>query len=89
MSWFVYIIYSKSHDVYYKGENDRPYVRLIAHNANKSRYTSGKGPWEIVYIEELEDRTAALIREKALKRQNRRYIEWLISQPINKLAKRG
>jgi putative endonuclease len=49
-----------------------------------STYTSGKGPWTLVYIEECPDRTAALKREKMLKKQNRRYIEWLLKQPTNK-----
>ena len=86
MPHFVYLIYSKSNDIYYKGESSRPYERLIEHNENLSRYTAGKGPWELVYLEELENRTEALKREKSLKRQNRRYLEWLIHQPLNKIS---
>ena len=85
MSHFVYIIYSSKVDVYYKGESLNPYDRLIAHNSNLSPYTSGKGPWKLVYIEELDNKTEALKREKMLKRQNRKYIEWVLKQSINKL----
>ena len=83
--WYVYIIYSKTKDIYYKGENDRPMERLSDHNSNRSKYTSYKGPWELVYLECFENRTLALKRERMLKKQNRRYIEWLIRQPINLL----
>jgi putative endonuclease len=85
MSHFVYIIYSKRQDIYYKGESVEPAKRLVQHNENLNRYTSGKGPWELVYVEEFENRTLALKREKMLKRQNRKYLEWLIQQPLNML----
>jgi len=85
MSHYVYIIYSESSDVHYKGEAVDVYKRLEAHNSGMSTYTRGKGPWRLVYIEEFSTRTEALKREKMLKRQNRRYIEWLILQPINQL----
>lgn len=61
------------------------YKRLEAHNLGMSIYTRGKGPWKLVYIEEFSTRTEALKREKMLKRQNRRYIEWLILQTTNQL----
>jgi len=82
---YVYIIYSAAYDVYYKGESSEPYVRLDYHNKGLSRYTKGKGPWILVYLEELPNRSAALAREKMLKRQNRSYLLWLISQPSNLL----
>ena len=85
LAHFVYIIYSESFDVYYKGSSENPFKRLIEHNENLSNYTSGKGPWKLVYVEELIDKTNALKREIKLKRQNRKYIEWLILQPINKI----
>ncbi len=80
MGHFVYIIYSETKDVYYKGETTEVNKRLEQHNNNLSKYTSGKGPWKLVFIEEFQTRTEALIKEKMLKRQNRQYIEWLIKQ---------
>jgi putative endonuclease len=74
---YVYIIFSKNAEVYYKGETATPIKRLVQHNQNLSKYTSGKGPWELVYLEELNSRTEALVREKSLKRQNRKYLQWL------------
>jgi putative endonuclease len=81
MPHFVYIIYSHSHNIYYKGYSTRPYVRLEEHNEGKSRYTKGKGPWKLVYLESLTTKREALIRERSLKKANRQYIEWLIEQP--------
>ncbi|MBK8875010.1 MAG: GIY-YIG nuclease family protein [Bacteroidetes bacterium] len=43
--FFVYIIYSSSYDVFYKGFTDNPEKRLWEHNNDLSRYTKGKGPW--------------------------------------------
>jgi putative endonuclease len=83
MSHYVYIIFSVSHDIYYKGYSSRPYERLKEHNEDKSRYTSGKGPWSLVFLLEFPTKRDALQKEKSLKRANRKYIEWLISQPFN------
>ncbi|WP_209565799.1 GIY-YIG nuclease family protein [Flavobacterium sp. 1355] len=42
----VYIIYSKTFDIYYKGFSEDVPHRLLYHNENRSKYTSNKGPWE-------------------------------------------
>ncbi|NOX87125.1 MAG: GIY-YIG nuclease family protein [Chlorobi bacterium] len=88
MKHFVYIIYSQTYDIYYKGYSIRPFDRLNEHNNNESRYTSGKGPWELVFVQEFATKKEALQREKALKRANRDYIKWLIKQPSNLLVKK-
>jgi putative endonuclease len=80
---YAYIIYSESFDVFYKGYSYRPFDRLEEHNDNKSSYTKGKGPWELVYLEEFKNKADALKREKQLKRANRNYIKWLIKQDRN------
>ncbi|MBK7852185.1 MAG: GIY-YIG nuclease family protein [Bacteroidetes bacterium] len=49
------------------------------HNSDRSRYTSGKGPWELVYTEQLPTKCDALIREKQIKKWNRETIERAIS----------
>ncbi|NOY97043.1 MAG: GIY-YIG nuclease family protein, partial [Chlorobi bacterium] len=38
--------------------------RLEYHNSGKSRYTSRKMPWELVYFEGFESKTGAIKREK-------------------------
>ena len=85
MHHFVYILYSESKDIFYKGESEQPLARLEEHNKNLSRYTSNKGPWKMVYLEECENKTEALRKEKMLKKQNRKYLLWLIEQSTNKL----
>jgi len=83
MGHYVYIIYSRTSDIYYKGYSTRPYERLKEHNDGKSRYTSRKGPWELVYLIIFSTKREALQKEKSLKRTNRNYLEWLIQQPDN------
>ena len=85
MEIFVYIIYSKSSDVYYKGISTDVNRRLEEHNLGKSRYTSGKGIWTLVYLELMADKRSALIREKQIKRLNRCSVESLLRQPQNLL----
>ncbi|WP_036151657.1 GIY-YIG nuclease family protein [Maribacter forsetii] len=80
---YVYIIYSASHDVYYKGYSTDYTMRLEQHNQGKTTYTKNKGPWKLVYAEELDSKKEALIKEKMLKRQNRQYLLWLFNQKTN------
>ena len=64
MPFFVYIIYSEKFDVYYKGFTEDLNSRLEFHNTNKSKYTSGKGPWKLMYHEKFDSRSEAMKREK-------------------------
>jgi putative endonuclease len=83
MGFYVYILHSSTIDIFYKGFTENPEKRLWEHNNGLSRYTKGKGPWDMVYLEELPDKRSALIREKSLKHAKVSYIEWLIKQPSN------
>jgi putative endonuclease len=85
MTHYIYIIYSPSEDLYYKGESADVFARIEKHNANESTYTANKGPWELVYIEKLESRSVALKREKQIKKLNRRSIGKLILSESNNL----
>jgi putative endonuclease len=76
--FYVYIIYSKTFDVYYKGFSEDVAQRLLYHNENRSRYTSNKGPWELVYSKAFETKKEALIEELRLKKLNRKSLEALI-----------
>ncbi|NOY94853.1 MAG: GIY-YIG nuclease family protein, partial [Chlorobi bacterium] len=54
--------------------------RLEYHNSGKSRYTSRKMPWELVYFERFESKTGAIKRERFLKKQkNTRFYLKLIN----------
>jgi len=81
--YFVYIIYSNSLDVYYKGYSTNPSKRLWEHCNGFSRYTSRAKDWELVFIKSFKDKKQALIYERKLKRQNRDYLLWLIDSKEN------
>ena len=53
----------------YTGITNHVAARLTAHNAGKgARYTRGRLPVELVYLEAVVDRAAALRREAQIKR---------------------
>jgi len=65
--FYVYVIRSESSGKLYTGQTDNLARRIDAHNKGLSRYTNKRGPWKLVYSEELNTRTDALKREKFLK----------------------
>ena len=81
--FYVYVLYSDSHQVYYKGFTENVIKRLTEHNDNLSRYTAGKGPWKLIVVEQFDQKRNALIREKGLKRCKSDYFLWLKRQPQN------
>jgi putative endonuclease len=81
----VYIIYSETFQVYYKGFSLDLLKRLEEHNLGKSEYTRNKGPWKLVFYRTFSTKTEALKYEKLLKRQNVKYLEWLIQQSLNEI----
>jgi putative endonuclease len=82
---YVYII-KNIDNILYKGYTLDIQKRLIAHNEGLSRYTKNKGPWSLVFIKYFKEKSEALQFEKLLKRQNRRYLDWLISSDKNELS---
>lgn len=71
MPWFVYILRCRDGTLY-TGVTDNVQKRFAAHCAGKgAKYTRGRGPLELVYTEETEDKPAALRREYAIKRMKR------------------
>ena len=67
LSWFVYMLRCGDGSLY-TGITDNVSRRLEAHRAGKgAKYTRGRGPLELVYQEEVEDKPAALRREYAIK----------------------
>ena len=76
--FYVYILYSLSLDVYYKGFTSNVEGRLDSHLMGKSEFTSRAQDWKLVYTKEYETKRLALIEEKRLKKLNRASIERLI-----------
>lgn len=67
MSYFVYILYSKSLDLYYIGFSENPEKRLKKHLANHKGFTAKAKDWFICYTEPFSEKKEALKREKQLK----------------------
>ena len=76
--FYVYILYSVSLDVYYKGFTSNVEGRLESHLLGKSEFTSRANDWKLVYTKMYETKRLALIEEKRLKKLNRTSIERLI-----------
>jgi putative endonuclease len=76
---FVYILRSLKTGNFYIGYTQNLNKRLKYHNLGLNRSTKNKGPWILVYNEVLNSKSAALKREKFLKRQrNKKFYEKLI-----------
>ena len=75
MKYYVYILYSATLDVYYKGFSTDVEQRLEYHLTSKHKFTSQTKDWVIVYVQEFEEKQEALKEEKRLKKLNRKSIE--------------
>ena len=79
MLHFVYILESLKDGTFYVGTTRDLKARLERHNQGRSKYTKPKRPWKLVYHEEHPDRSSAMKREYAIKRQKRKaFIESLV-----------
>ena len=89
MPFYVYILQSGVDGSFYKGFSENPLQRLTQHNNGESAYTSHKKPWKLVYVEELNDKCAALKREKNIKKATIQRIKEIINSRKNILQKIG
>ena len=79
--WSVYLLRCGDGTLYCGIAKD-PQARLEQHRAGKgARYTKGRGPLALVYVEACEGRPQALRREAALKRLDRAAKLALIAGP--------
>ncbi len=78
-TYFVYILRCGDGTLYTGITNDPP-RRLAMHNCGKgAKYTRGRGPVRMLYLEPCVDRAAASRREYAIKRLSREEKERLIA----------
>ncbi len=76
---YIYILRSELDGSFYIGSTANIEERVREHNFGRTRYTSRRRPWELVYSEEYSDKFEALRREKQIKkRKSKKYIERLI-----------
>lgn len=70
MAYFCYMV-ECADGTYYTGWSIDPDRRVKVHNAGRgARYTSQRGPVTLVYVEVVESHSAALKRERAMKKLN-------------------
>ena len=79
MEFYVYILYSKKLDVYYKGFSLDIAQRLLDHNNGKSNFTAKVDDWILVYSNLFLTKREALIEEKRLKKLNRSSLEKIVT----------
>ena len=80
--WFVYIVRCADNTLYTGMTNDI-IRRIDQHNAGSaSRYTRVRRPVKLVYQQQVENRSAALKREYAIKQLTRQQKEQLISDKL-------
>lgn len=77
---FVYMLRCGDDSLYTGWTNDLE-KRLAAHRSGKgAKYTRGRGPVTLVYLEELPDKSSAMKREAAIKKLSRPQKEALITK---------
>ncbi|MCC7159060.1 MAG: GIY-YIG nuclease family protein [Ignavibacteria bacterium] len=77
--YYVYCLYSISHDRLYIGQTDNIERRLKQHESGKAPSTKPYLPVRVVHIEELDSREKAVQRERELKSSNgRRFLRDLL-----------
>ena len=67
MSFFVYILYSKSCDKFYTGQTQDLNNRLTEHNTGETKSIKSCVPWTLVWKKELQSRAEAMQIEKKIK----------------------
>ena len=71
MGYWVYVLRCGDSTLYTGSTND-PARRLAAHQSGKgAKYTRSHLPVELVYLEELDDKSSALRREATIKKMSR------------------
>ena len=84
-TYTVYIICNPQ-KIYYKGFTSDVLRRLEEHNSSIGKYTSAKGPWTLVFKHSFISKSDALKYERMLKRQNHKYLDWLIASEKNEIS---
>lgn len=71
MKYYVYMLYCADGTLYTGSTND-PKKRVTKHNRKRgAKYTRNRTPVQLVYLEEVEDKSTALKREHQIKQLSR------------------
>ena len=71
MGYYVYILYSKSTNAFYKGSTNDFEDRINRHNNGEEISTMHGSPWILIWVTEKQTRSEAIILEKKLKNLSR------------------
>ena len=71
MTYYVYILYSKRKNLFYKGHTAKLGERLVRHNAGFEKATKSKGPWTLIWSTPKPNRSQAYQLEYKLKNLSR------------------
>ena len=71
MSYVVYILYSDSTNVFYKGQTSDMNARLMRHNNGLEKSTKSGSPWILIWVTEKKSRSEAMGLERKLKNLSR------------------
>ena len=85
MGFFVYVLRNPAGKLYI-GMSDDVARRLEQHNSGRSKWTKGKGPWQIVWLSEMLSLSDARRLENKLKRQKGGDGFYKITGPLGKSA---
>ncbi|HZJ74613.1 MAG TPA: GIY-YIG nuclease family protein [Perlabentimonas sp.] len=81
--YFTYIIYSQSHDMFFKGFTTEPDKTLELHNYDMNHVTANKGPWILMYLKEHSIKKQALTEKRRISRLSHKSILELINSSDN------
>jgi putative endonuclease len=71
MAFYIYILYSESHDKYYIGQTNDLNDRIRRHNCGFEKFTAPYGPWALKCVIEKSTRGEAILLERKLKNLNK------------------
>ena len=76
MTFYTYIIFSKTKNKYYTGITNNINNRLKEHNNKKTKTTSVANDWTIVFLDNFDTRKQAYILERKIKSTGaKKYLE--------------
>lgn len=85
VEFYVYILYSKSHNRFYIGQTNSIKDRLNRHNLGVEKSTNPYVPWKLIGYFEKQSRSEAMILEKKLKNLNTEDLDKLIAKYFDKV----
>ena len=78
--FFVYVLYSRTFDIYYIGQTKHLEQRILRHNNGLENFTKKYVPWELKFYLIKDTRSEALQLEKKLKNLTRDRLKQFISK---------